>query len=183
MQIAELENSKFISVGSISKSYGNQGEVLIKIFDEDVMEQLENIDNPLTVFIQFEQIYTPFFIAHAQRKGKNGWVVRFTTISDIAHSEEIVGRNLYIAENPDESYVEDVSDLQDITSLIGYTVIDENSKTKGEIIDVIEYPSNICLNIKLSDSREVLVPFHIDLVSHFDNIKRELILLIPNGLI
>lgn len=166
------------SAAQIAKTYGKEGEILLRVESDRFSEMLaecedqeKKLEEP--VFIYFDGLPVPFFIETIRHRGGNAWVVAFSTIRDISHAEEVVGRDLFI-----ESAEED--NFKDLDLIVGYTVITEQGKTVGTISKVLEYPSNICLELK---ETETLIPFHEDLVLSFDQDCKTIAMKIPDGLL
>ena len=166
------------SAAQIAKTYGNRGELLLRIKSDRFSELLEGcqdkgkeLEEP--VFIYFDGLPVPFFISSATHRNGNAWVVTFSTIRDSAHAEEVVGRDLFI-----QAAEEDF--LGDLDILVGFTVISQDGVKAGTVSRVIEYPNNICLEL---EETETLLPFHEDLVLSFDQENKTIVMTIPQGLL
>lgn len=187
-----MTEMKFSKAGSVSKSYGNAGEVYIKIFSDALMDILDSIAKAAVskakaaapkaitaappLYISMDGILTPFFVQSCTPKGNSGFIVKFSTVRDAAHAEELVGKEIMVQKEE--------GDFSDLQELVGYTVENEDGKRIGKIADVIEYPANICLSIKKEDSsEEVLIPFHPDLVLKFDSQEKRIAMKIAEGLL
>ena len=162
----------------IAKTYGNRGELLLRSNSDrfsDLLAECEEEGKELEepVFIRFDGLPVPFFISSALHRSGNAWVVTFSTIRDSAHAEEVVGRDLLM-----EAAEEDI--LSDLDLIVGYTVISKEGVKAGTISRVIEYPNNICLELKETDT---LLPFHEDLVLSFDQENKTIVMTIPQGLL
>lgn len=172
------------SCAQIAKTYGKDGEILLRVESDRFSEMLEEceeegkeLEEP--VFVYFDGLPVPFFISSAKHRSNNAWVVTFSTVRDLSHAEEIVGRDLYL-----EASEADV--FNDLDLLVGFAVVDENGKPAGIVSKVVEYPSNICLEIRrhtFASDEEVLLPFHEDLVVSFDQENKIIAMKIPGGLI
>lgn len=197
-KVEDLQKERFIKVGSISKSYGNQGELFIKVFNEDLLDLFDDKENfddkkkfdndddddklpPL--FVIMDGIYTPFFIKEFTPKGKSGFIARFSTISDVLHSEQMVGKELFclpkFLHNCQSGDFESSTDGDDLSFLIGYSVQNENLERVGTITDIIIYPANICIEIE----NNALIPFHTDLVISLNREEKTLAMKIAEGLL
>lgn len=166
------------SAAQIAKTYGNRGELLLRIKSDRFSELLEGcqdkgkeLEEP--VFIYFDGLPVPFIISSATHRNGNAWVVTFSTIRDSAHAEEVVGRDLFI-----QSAEADF--LGELDILVGFTVISQDGVKAGTVSRVIEYPNNICLEL---EETETLLPFHEDLVLSFDQENKTIVMTIPQGLL
>lgn len=166
------------SAAQIAKTYGKEGEILLRSQSDRFSEMLAECDDQgkklvEPVFIYFDGLPVPFFIETVRHRSGNAWVVTFSTIRDISHAEEIVGRDLFIQSTEEDNF-------KDLDLIVGYTVITEQGKTVGTISKVLEYPGNICLELK---ETETLIPFHEDLVISFDQENKIIAMKIPAGLL
>lgn len=166
------------SAAQIAKTYGKEGEILLRVESDRFSEMLaecedqeKKLEEP--VFIYFDGLPVPFFIETIRHRGGNAWVVTFSTIRDISHAEEVVGRDLFLESRDEDRF-------SDLDILVGYTVISKEGVKAGTISRVIEYPNNICLELK---GKENLLPFHEDLVLSFDQENRTIVMTIPQGLL
>ena len=66
-------------------------------------------------------------------------------------------------------------------SLLGYTIID-NEKLLGPILEVIEQPHQLLCRLEIN-SREVLVPLNEKFLQKIDHRKKQVIVILPNGLL
>lgn len=178
-------------VAQIVKTYGSEGEVLVRVSSPEFGSYLEDFmpeDNNEPVFIHFEGIPVPFYIRSARRRSGNAYIVVFTTVSDAKRAEETVGRHLYVGEGLSGGALLqegcDYSSLEDFSVLAGFTLTDQNGLAVGLVEDVIEYPANICLEVRRPDGGEtVLVPLHDDLILDFSAERRSIKLRIADGLL
>ena len=166
------------SCAQIAKTYGNRGELLLRVKSDRFSELLEGcqdkgkeLEEP--VFIYFDGLPVPFFISSATHRNGNAWVVTFSTIRDNTHAEEVVGRDLVIESAEDDW-------LSDLDILVGFTVISKEGVKAGTVDRVIEYPNNICLEL---EETQTLLPFHEDLVLSFDHENKTIVMTIPQGLL
>ncbi len=166
----------------IAKTYGKEGEILLRVESDRFSELLEEAEEVVhgkekiskePVFIYFDGLPVPFFIESVHHRSNNAWVVTFSTIRDLSHAEEIVGRNLYI-----ESAEDDI--FKDLDSLAGFAIIGEDGKTAGTVSKVLEFPGNICLELK---EPRALIPFHEDLILSFNPDEKTIAMKIPQGLL
>jgi len=188
MQSAE---NAFMPVAQVAKSYGTEGEVMVTIFsdieDYTVTELLangsqgENYKRP--VFLLIEGLPVPFFIKSIKSKGHNKGIIKFVDIDDIKDAEEIIGHKIYY----EKTFLDNIRDNRpsdDLSSLIGYTVYQDLQLNKiGTITNINDFGTNLCAEIKTLDDKEVLIPLHEDLIKDLDPVKRQITLIIPEGLI
>lgn len=155
-----------LPVAKVVKSFGTDGGLLLS---SDV--DLESLDFKEPVFIVFDGLQVPFFILDYQAKGARA-VVHLNDVSNLEDAEELVGRTIYA-----DVEMEDDGEL-DFT---GWTILDHGRKI-GTCTGLEPIPGNPCLNVELSDGREILIPLHEDFVVSVDESSRTLSLNLPDGL-
>ncbi len=166
-----------LPVAQIVKSYDVNGEVVIRM-TSSILEDYDFKKEP--VFICFDGLPVPFFISSFKTKGSNGALVKFETINDFSHSEELVKKEVFVdAASIDPDSIEMDEDDAMAAFLIGFKVKDQSGKLVGEISDYYNYPSNPCIEIE----GKWLVPFNEDLILKLDAKKRIMQMTIPAGLL
>ena len=155
-----------LPVAKVVKSFGTDGGLLLS---SDV--DLESLDFKEPVFIVFDGLQVPFFILDYQAKGARA-VVHLNDVCNLEDAEELVGRTIFA-----DVEMEDDGEL-DFT---GWTIFDRGNKL-GVCTGLEAIPGNPCLNVRLADSREVLIPLHEDFIREANPRTRTLSLELPEGL-
>lgn len=151
----------------ILKSWGTDGQVVISLLASDP----EDLETGEPVFIEFDGLPVPFFVESCARKG-NRLVVKFEDVDSGSAAEELVGRNVI----PDGESLEEDED-----SVIGMTVVNAvNGEKIGDIVSADDFSGNACITVNHC-GKEVLIPFHEDLVIGVEN--DQIFMTIPEGLI
>ena len=175
--LRETTDMDLLRVAQVVKSYDVNGEVVIRL-SSGVLEDYNFKKEP--VFIIFDGLPVPFFITSFKSKGTNGALVKFETINDSSHSEELVKKEIFVDStkiDPDSIELDEDEAMAEF--LIGFKVKDQSGKEVGKISDYFNYPNNPCIELE----GKYLVPFNEDLILKLDNKKRIITMTIPNGLI
>ena len=175
--LRETTDMDLLRVAQVVKSYDVNGEVVIRL-SSGVLEDYNFKKEP--VFIIFDGLPVPFFITSYKSKGTNGALVKFETINDFSHSEELVKKEIYVDStkiDPDSIELDEDEAMAEF--LIGFKIKDQSGKQVGEISDYYNYPNNPCIEI----NGEHLVPFNEDLILKLDHKKRIITMTIPGGLL
>ena len=145
-----------VVVAQVVKSYNTNGEVVVKLTN-DLLEDLERKE---PVFIYFDELPVPFFIEKFSTKGNSGAVVKFKSVNDLAHSEELVKRKIYIEASSANAEALDELAQDDMGAyLAGFTLENEEGK------------------------EPLLIPFKEEFIISFDPEQRKIQMEIPVGLI
>ena len=162
-----------LQIGKVLKSNGTEGGILIGWRDIDP----EDIMPEEPVYIEFDGLPVPFFFESLTRRGQSRSIAKLSGVDSLKDAEELVGRDVladYFEEEEDEG--EDLSWMEGWTVRLG-------PDARGEVTGWMDIPGNPCLEVRLADNREVLVPFHEDLVKDADERRRILAMELPEGLL
>ena len=156
-------------IAQVLKSNGTDGELLISFFDIGP----EDIDLQEPVFIYFDGLPVPFYFESFHQRGNTRALVRLTGVRTLKDADELAGQAVYA------DYFEEETE-EDLT---GWTVKNPEGETVGTVTDYEDIPGNTCLWVKRPDGKEVLLPFHEDLVRSLDEKTGTLVLSIPEGIL
>lgn len=145
-----IKKEDCIKIGEIGKTHNLQG-ALIVYTDNDLLEQYS--DEP--VFVLLEGAPVPFYIAEdgLTERNHSSYIVKFEFVDSKEQADRLVGSELLM-----DKYLLDEEELPlEMSDLIGYTVVDDLTGARGEIIQVDDYSGNIVLSIRIY-SKEILLP-------------------------
>ena len=149
----------------VLKSYGTAGEVLTNLAaDGDI-----NLKEP--VFIVFDELPVPFFFESVKPHGSRT-VVKFEDVDSFDDAEELVGRELLLSIEEDDS--------GDDGGIVGRLICDACGKRIGRVTEFLDYGGNTCISVDCN-GREVILPIHEDLIVKVT--KKAVWLTIPEGLL
>jgi 16S rRNA processing protein RimM len=162
-----------ILLGRITKIHGNDGSVSVKLEQEFI----GNLPEMESVFLQSEGKPVPFFIYSYEYNG--GDSVRFKFKGYRSHEKlaEFSGCLIFLTSVPD-SYEKDRSS-EDLT---GYTVCTPLKIVTGTVTGTIINPGQVLLSVRNPGGKEMLIPFHEDLIVSIDRKKKMIIMNLPEGL-
>jgi 16S rRNA processing protein RimM len=154
--------------GEVLKTFGTDGELLIKVSDSAP----ENLKEP--VFICIDGLWVPFYFKLFEPRGKKAKVI-FENMESEALSEELLGKKIFL--KPEISYAP-VSELSD---LIGFTVVDSLLGNLGQVVDIFDFPGNPCIEIITPLNKKVMIP--LNGISKIKYRKKLIHTTIPEGLL
>lgn len=166
-----------LPVAQVVKSYDINGEVVVRL-TSGILDDYDFKKEP--VFIVFDGLPVPFFIVSFKTKGSNGALIKFETINDLSHAEELIKKEIFVDSSTiDPDSIEVDEDQAMAAFLTGFKVKDQNGKEVGKISDYYNYPNNPCIELNGKN----LVPFNEELILKLDNRKRIITMTIPGGLL
>lgn len=170
-----------VRVGRIGKPHGIRGEVTVELFT----------DSPETRFVKGNVFSVqndgaaskvfPELTVEKARWNKNIMLLKFAEFSDRNTAESLRNSELYA--EPEESDVDEDSWYAD--DLIGLTVHEEDfeNPSLGEVSGLITGEAQDLLEIRLTDGREVLLPFVEEIVPEIDEERGAIVITPPPGLL
>lgn len=169
-----LDKKDYIEVGNVQKTFGVNGEYIVKLKQVEIEDMLEME----SVFLEIDGGLVPFFVEHMQQKGKDKILVRFREIKTEERAKEFLHHKLFVNR---EVFMEELQEIE-FNHLIGFEIIDEQEGSIGILNEIIEYPNNSVLSI-LKGSTEIMVPLNDEFIVKIDLKKRNVRMNFPEGLI
>lgn len=162
-----------IVVARVNKLFGEaaSGGVAVTLYDT-LPEEFDFEREPL--FVEIDSLSVPLWCQSVEFRGAKGANIHFADFDTPRRAEELVGKELFIqaeTEESDEFYMED---------LIGFKVA--AGKLKGEIVDYYDSEINPLFGIDFGEG-EVLVPATEEFIAHIDFEKGQMKMVLPEGLL
>jgi len=162
--------NKKIPLGQILKPHGIKGELKILFYNEES----NSLKNNQIVFLESKEgvcsEYKIERILYSFRKNR----IKFFDINTIDEANQLRGYTLNVLRSDlpklskNEYYLDD---------LIGYTMMDSNSKVYGQVNSILSLPANDVLSI-MHGEKEYLIPLIQDVVIDVDQ-EKEIITIDP----
>jgi 16S rRNA processing protein RimM len=162
-----------ILLGRIIKVSGFEGAVTVKL-ERLFSGKLPHMES---VFLEIEGRPVPFFISDADYSGADILRLKFDGYNSSEKVAEFVGCRLFLT--TPETFN---NKIEEISSLIGYSVVTSGNITIGTIKDVIPNPGQWLLSVISDSNKTILIPLHEHFIVRIDNDKKLLIMAIPEGL-
>lgn len=163
-----------IEIGTISRPHGKDGAVMLSTKNLS----LDKYKTLKFVFFCLQNRLVPFHIESVTVKS-NSVIIKFEDIQSMEKAELYCSTKLYI----EQTDIEDNGESED-DEIIGYTIInDENEERIGTVQEVMNYSSNVVLDIRRNDGTAVLIPFADDLVRQINDETKTIVMTIPDGIL
>lgn len=161
------------TVARVGKLFGeaNKGGLSITLYDT-FPEDFDFEAEPLMV--EIDSLDVPLWCESFERRGVSGANVRFADFDTTRRAEELIGKELFIdleEEESDEFYMED---------LIGFKV--RAGKLKGEIVDYYDSEHNPLFGIDFGEG-ERLIPAAEEFIAGIDFERQTIKMILPEGLL
>ena len=175
------EYQGYVRVARIGKPHGIRGEVTAQLFTDSPESRFVKgtLFTVRTGRVGSEQF--PELTVERARWNKNILLLKFAEFSDRNTAESLRNSELYA--EPEESTGDEDSWYAD--DLIGLAVhLDTfSAPALGEVSNLITGQAQDLLEIRLSDGREVLLPFVLEIVPEIDEERGAIVITPPPGLL
>ena len=162
-----------ILLGRITKVIGYEGVVSVKV--EKIFS--ENIPHMESVFLEIDGRPVPFFISYSEYSGADVLKLKFEGYDTIERAGEFTGCRIFLTTS-----IPADNKTDNIQSLKGFKVLIEGDELLGSITEVITNPGQWLLNIISVKNKNILIPFHEHFIVRIDNVKKIIVMDIPEGL-
>lgn len=161
--------------GKISKPYGLRGELSI-LLEPETGNYIQP-DHPLFIDIDGQRV--PFFVEEVELLSGQQAIIKFEFIDTLEEARELAGCSLFFdpAQQPAE-----LRSGEELDKVIGYLAFDSETGELGTITDYIPHSMNPVLLIDYK-GKELMVPAVGDFIDQIDPGKRQVHLILPEGLI
>ncbi len=170
-----MNKKDYFHLGKIAKLHGFKGEVSLYL---DVTNP-SDYSNLEAVFIDINNLLTPFFIDSIKLKNNGFATVKFEDVNDEETARTILRKEVYLP-------AQILPELDGVRfydhEVVGFTVIDAEKGGIGVLEQVIDLKVNPLLQI-MKDGKEILVPLVEGLVKKVDRKNKELHISAPEGLV
>jgi len=170
-----------VRVARVGKPHGIRGEVTVELFTDSPETRFRK-DNILIVRARegSTELFPELTVEKA-RWNKNIMLLKFAEFSDRNTAESLRNSELYA--EPEESTVDEDGWYAD--DLIGLSIHQDGfeNPSLGEVSGLITGDAQDLLEIRLSDGREVLLPFVEEIVPEIDEERGAIVITPPPGLL
>lgn len=166
--------SEYINIGKFVAAFGLTGELILK----HALGKKITFKEGEILFIEDKKTsYLPYFIQTSKAKNNEETAIQLEDFGTREKAQTLVKKGVWL---PEEDFRKLVAKDSPI-GLIGYKLIDEG-KNIGVIDEVIEQPHQVLLQLTI-DEKEVLVPLHDETLININHKKKEVHVILPDGLL
>lgn len=171
-----LTFSDLTQVGVLGRKHGTRGEVRVML-SQNIIDAEDDI--PDCLFIEIDGLPVPYFVSEWKERGIDALVIKFDDIDSDREVSSLTGCKVY-AQTSD---LEAAGIVDSTQKLRGYKLINEHREPIGVVDYIDDLGTHQLIYITTAQQREVIVPFHEDLILDLDEEKHMLQMTIPEGLL
>ncbi|MDO4461550.1 MAG: ribosome maturation factor RimM [Bacteroidia bacterium] len=179
-----IDKSDCIFVGTITKTHGYDGRVVIRA------DQNRTADDLMwdTLHVMIDGGLVPFEVDEVKERNDMEVLCKFFLINSIEDADEIIGQSVYIErawQESDNMSDADADGMLHIGDLVGFKLYESSdSSLIGTIIDVdLRIEQNPLFVVERADNNEdVLIPVVEEWITEYDAKAKKLAMDLPSGL-
>jgi len=161
------------AIGHSLKAHGKDGFLKLSVHDQ----YIEDLLKARALFIDMDGSDVPFLIKEI--KESNHIFVKLDEIEDPQQASQLSSKEIYLHTDEITNLSDEVADQE--SELLNFKVLDQNEVYKGLIINVIENPHQILVEVK-NDDKSFMMPLHENLIIQLNPDQQTIQVDIPEGL-
>lgn len=163
-------------IGFIRKTHGVYGGLVLE-YEPEFEESVAETDR---FFLEVDGLLVPFFLKPdgLRFKSSKTAIIEFEWVTSEETARSLTGCRVYLF---NEEIIDEPHDDEE-ARFMNFRLIDENNREIGEITAVDDYSGNIVFTVH-DGQKEMLVPYHDELLISADDHHRIIKLRLPEGLL
>jgi 16S rRNA processing protein RimM len=162
-----------ILLGKVSRVNGYDGCVTVRL--EKFF--LNNLPEMESVFLEINSKPVPFFISKSEYSGGDILKLKFDGYESFEKASEFTGCRVFLTTINEKNIQADKPD-----NILGFRVVSRDNNLIGTVMEIIQNPGQDLLKIISPEKKEILIPFHEDLIAGFDEKETTIMVELPEGL-
>lgn len=170
--------TEITEAGVFNKPHGIKGEISATLdFDID-LAQIR------CIVMEVDGIFVPFFISSVRPKTSETYLVTIDGIDSELKARTLTGKAFYVLDSdiPEDDDADDEEGFY-VADLVGYTLVDSEAGTVGEITDYNDATSNLLLIVTTPEGSEVYVPVADEYIDEINPDTNIIYTTLPSGII
>lgn len=172
----QINKDDCVEIGYIQKPHGLKGEIIL-VFSNEFEETVEKLES---LFVEVDGGLVPFFIEDEglNLKTNESAICRLEFVDSLTKAKNLIGCKVYVFDHE----IIDSEDHGTDSTLIGMRAYDAKYGDIGLVSRVDDFSGNLVITVE-HPRAEVMIPLSDEVITSIDEIKREIHLNCPNGLI
>jgi len=170
-----LINEDLKEVGYISKAHGIIGELKVQFH---FASSLINFNKFNSIYIGIANEPVPYLLQSINLLQQNQAIIKLEDINDRSSAELLVKKSIYIY----KEFIDDDLSKEDLSKLIGYTIVDKNVGTVGVITDILEAPMQILAEV-MCENEAKLLPLNEATIVEIKHNSKKINTILPDNIL
>ncbi len=164
----------YFSIGKIAATHGLTGEVVL----QHSLGKKTDLKGLQTIFIEERKdSFLPYFVESTSAKSSNEVYIKLEGFNTKESARRLSQKDVWLLKADFDKFAGKSSPI----SLLGYTMINEGEEI-GEVFEVIEQPLQVLCKI-MYHGNEALIPIHQESLEKIDKKKKQVHVVLPDGLL
>jgi 16S rRNA processing protein RimM len=162
------------NIGRLAATHGVAGELVL----EHRLGKKTSLKGLEVIFVEDrKEEMLPWFIAATKIKSDTEVILKLDQVDSREAAKKLVPKEVWITLEAFQKFAGSSAPI----SFVGYQLMQEN-KSLGEIIQVIEQPHQVLCTLQIN-GKEVLIPLHAETLHRIDKKKKQVHVVLPDGLL
>ncbi|MBS2210619.1 16S rRNA processing protein RimM [Carboxylicivirga mesophila] len=170
-----IEKHTCRQIGVIVKTHGIAGEVVLRLFNEF---SIDDVDVEF-LYLELDGGLVPFYLEEAREKNQTDVLAKLEQLKDDQQALKVIDAPVYVEKQGEEAVEEAPFSAY---QLVGYEAQAAGHGYIGEIVAIREISKNPLFELD-NDGEEVLIPIVDHFIVSIDDEQRLVIFDLPEGLI
>ncbi len=173
--LRDLKASSFVEIGSVIKPHGYMGQMVAELFS------INNIEDREFIFLKIEGYLVPFSVDFVNSIGRvDTFIIKLKEINSDTEVKKVVKSEIFLEKKESEEITINTNEIEEI---ISFNVIDEEHGKLGFISEFVDIKRNPVLSITTTANKELLLPINGIKILEINEVKKEILISTPDGLI
>jgi 16S rRNA processing protein RimM len=168
-----MNATAYVELGVIQRKQGLKGNVVAR-FNHDKL----HLDGVSTLFVQINHTLVPYRVEQLSYQHRKA-IIKLQGVDNPEAAHYLQGRFIFI---PQEALPQAPAQVSCLDELLGYHVVDGQEGSLGIVQAVYALTQQRLLAVDYR-GRELLVPYHEDIVIHLDHAQQTISVQLPSGFI
>lgn len=166
--------TEYFKIGKLVAVHGLKGELVLK----HELGKKTSLKGLSAIFIEEKKnSFLPWFIESAKIRSADEIYVKLEGVDVREAALKLTQKQVWLPETDFKKYAAKSAPA----GLLGYTIIN-NKEALGEILELIEQPHQLLCRLEIK-GKEVLIPLHEETLQKVNHQKKEVVVVLPEGLL
>ncbi len=166
--------TEYFSIGKIVAVHGLKGELVIK----HELGKKTSLKGLTAIFIEEKKnAFLPWFIESAKIKSEDEVYIKLEGVNVRETALKLTQKQVWLPEPDFKKFAAKSAPA----NLLGYSIINDKEPL-GKILELIEQPHQLLCRLEIK-GKEVLIPLHEETLRKVNHKKKEVVVILPEGLL
>ncbi len=167
--------NNYFKIGKLVAAFGLKGDLVL----QHSLGKKTSLKGLETFFIEEKTgSFLPYFIESTKIKSDSEVLIKVEAVDTKEAARKLYPKEVWLLEVDFKKFAASAAPI----SLLGFTMINDDNETLGEVLEVIEQPHQVLCKISYHGN-EALIPIHDESLLKIDKKNRKVYVKLPDGLL